>query len=63
MVLLQSMKKKESIPEMVKRVSIRYNKESNKYKNQVLFPGKVARANEMLKKAKFPPEMNLPRKD
>ncbi|GEM_PF-1004058 len=63
MVLLQSMKKKESIPEMAKRISIRYNKESNKYKNQVLFPEKVALANEMLKKAKFPPEINLPRKD
>jgi len=62
MVHLQSMKKKESIPEMVKKVSIRYNKELNKYENQVLFPEKVARTNEVLKRAKFPPEMNLPKK-
>jgi hypothetical protein len=57
------MKKKKSIPEMVKKVSIRYNKDLDKYDNQVLFPEKVARANEMLKHAKFPPELSFLKKD
>lgn len=63
MLHLPSMKKKKSIPGMVKQVSVRYNKELNKYENQILFPEKVARAKEMLKHAKFPPEMNLGKKD
>lgn len=63
MLHLQPMKKKKkSIPEMVKQVSIRYNKDLNKYDNQVLFPEKVARANEMLKRAKFPPELSFLKK-
>lgn len=63
MLYLQSMKKKKSIPEMAKQVSIRYNKDLNKYENQVLFPEKVAQANEMLKRAKFPPELSSLKKD
>ncbi len=54
MLHLQSMKKKESIPEMAKKVSIRYNKGLNKYGNQVLFPEKVAYMNKLLKGVKLP---------
>ncbi|HEX2847728.1 MAG TPA: hypothetical protein VHN59_14360 [Chitinophagaceae bacterium] len=54
MLHLQSMKKKESIPEMAKKVSIRYNKGLNKYENQVLFPEKVAHMNRLLKGVKLP---------
>lgn len=55
--------KKKSIPEMAKQVSIRYNKESNKYANQVLFPEKVAHMNKLLKGVKLPPYPDLPKKD
>lgn len=48
---------------MAKEVSIGYNKELNKYDDQILFPEKVALAKKQLKGVKLPSDHGSSKKD
>lgn len=62
MVYLHSMKQQKSTGEK-KRVGVRYNKELNKYENQILFPEKVAHARKLLEGVKLPSDPASPKKN
>lgn len=61
MVYLHSMKQQKSTGQK-KKVDVRYNKELNKYEDQILFPEKVAHARKLLQGVKLPVAPASPRK-
>lgn len=49
--------KKESFESKVAKIKVRINPELNQYKDKILFPQKLEKANEMLRTKGLPKEM------